>query len=247
MRRSWYAPGLLGLVLSIAATVHAQPPTVEEVGDADSFGRSQVYLGVANAGSVLLREDCTPDPDPDPSLPPQNLPCITLLPQPQLTVYRQDNLDEIRLPGRATNSLICFSFTPFILASFGNDTAERQNASLRTQAVVALESEVLNDPALINPDTGLPFGGSYTLNFGIFSESRSFDPGEQETKTITQTRDCIGGLITRRTLIEGLGLSEKQAREFFRQPIRLVFGVTGIASLLREGSVLYGVRLYGDR
>ena len=243
MRRSWYAPALVGLVLSIAATVHAQPPTVEEVGDADSFGRSQIYLGVANAGSVLLQEDCTPDPN----LPPQDLPCIPLLPQPQLTTFRQDNLDEIRLPARATNSLICFAITPFILASLGNDTPENQSASLRARAVITLESAVLNDPELINPSTGLPFGGSVELNFGFFAESRSFEPGEEETKTITQTRDCSGGLINRRALLEGFGLSEKQAREFFRQPIRLVFGVAGSASLLRDGSILYGTRLYGDR
>jgi hypothetical protein len=244
MRLSWYAPTLVGLALALASPAHAERPTAEDVGDADSFGRNVVYLGVASTGSVLLQSDCTPDPN----LPPEpQFPCVTLLPPPQITNFNEDNLAAIRLPARATRSLICFSITSAHSFGFANDTDVRQNNALfRTTAMITVESEVLNDPTLIDPNTGLPFGGRFTLPFGTFGEFRTIDPGERASRTVRETRDCIGGLLNRASLL-AMGLSEAQVARFFRRPMRIVFGLSGGAAMVDGANLLYGVRLYGDR
>src|SRR5262245_33322469 len=47
------------LVLAPNALAAASSPTVEDVGDADSFGRNVIYLGLAQTLPVTVTDDCT--------------------------------------------------------------------------------------------------------------------------------------------------------------------------------------------
>src|SRR4030095_16747355 len=97
----------LGLMIAVAA--QAAPPTVEEVGDPDSFGRDVIYLGNAQTSNVALQGDCTPDPM-FPRAP--NDRCIVLNAQPAATSFNEDGLATLALPAESTKSLICFALTP---------------------------------------------------------------------------------------------------------------------------------------
>ena len=101
---------VIALSLLIAAAAPAAAPTVEEVGDADSFGRDVVYLGSAQTANVALQADCTPDPMAPP--PPPNDRCIVLNAQPATTTFVEDGLATMQLPADSTKSLICFALTP---------------------------------------------------------------------------------------------------------------------------------------
>jgi hypothetical protein len=232
---------ILGLTLTVAA--HAAP-TEAEVGDPDSFGRNVIYLGLAQTATVTLQEDCTPDPNDPP--PPQDR-CVTLNPQPAATSFNAENLDTIQLPAAATNSLLCFALSPSATFSLNNLTGVQQpNARFTARALITIENEVLNDPALIDPNTGQPYGGRMTLSIGTYSESRSIDVNERQQQTFMFSRDCVGGLVSKSSLIAS-GLSPTQAILFFAKPMKLTFGSQGTAQIVDFASYFYGIRLYGDR
>jgi hypothetical protein len=231
----------LGLMIAVAA--QAAPPTVEEVGDPDSFGRDVIYLGNAQTSNVALQEDCTPDPM-FPPLP--NDRCIVLNAQPAATSFNEDGLATLQLPAESTKSLICFALTPNSNFEFFNLTGVSQpNARFNARAVITIENEVLNDPTLIDPATGLPYGGKMTLTLSTYSESRSIGAGEREQKSLFLSRHCIGGLVSKRSLT-GSGLSETQAKQFFKKPMKFTFGASGTVQIVDFANYFYGIRLYGD-
>jgi hypothetical protein len=238
MKKSIFALGL-----SLAAAAHAAGPTVEEVGDVDSFGRDVIYLGIAQTANVALQSDCTPDPTAPP-LP--NDRCIVLSPQPGSTSWNEDGLATLQLPAESTKSLVCFALTPNVNYQFNNLTGVSQpNARFTARAVITIENQVLDDPTLIDPNTGLPYGGKMTLPLSTYSESRSIAAGEHAHKSMFLTRHCIAGLVSKRSLV-GSGLTEAQAKQFFRNPMKFTFGSSGTVQMVDFANYFYGIRLYGD-
>lgn len=227
------------MMLLLAATpVHAAV-TEATVGDPYSFGLPQTYLGVVQAG-VSLRADCS-------GFPPDADPCIELNAAPASTSVDEADLGAIELPGKATNSLICFTFTPFATWNWSNNTGSTQTASMLLRPAVRVESAVLADPSLINPVTGLPFNGVLLdQTISTFLQQRSLDPGEFDFQFRATTRTCTGGLVSLRSLRDQYGLSDTLIKEFFKNPISVSFGVRGSVSMVTSASYSVGVRLYGD-
>jgi hypothetical protein len=105
---------------------------------------------------------------------------------------------------------------------------------------------VLNDVALRDPITGLPFGGQIETSLGLPLEMRTLAAGAIDFKSgIGPTRSCIAGFLSKQSLIDR-GLSEKPAVQFFKKPITLRFGSTGFASSASSLQFAYGMRVYGD-
>jgi hypothetical protein len=214
----------------------ADTPSEADVGDADSFGRPVKYLGFAQSGFAAVQPDCTGQVPGT---------CVTQTdPTTNASVTVFATTAVVRLPGRAAKSLLCFSLTPQGSISYSNQTAQPQNVDASLYAVWRIESEVLNDPSLIDPATGAPYNGVMTSGTGLEYVFRNALPGERETRIPTSSRSCISGHLSRRALI-GQGLSDSQAREFFRKPITIRFGAraTGGNADVISG---YGVRIYGD-
>jgi len=108
---------------------------------------------------------------------------------------------------------------------------------------VTIENPLLNDPTLINPITGQPFGGKIVVSHSNYSEQRGLGNTYETLSTATST--MCAGLISRRNLIQRYGLSSAQATAFFQRPITLRFGasgriVTGVVTFT------YVERLFGD-
>ena len=111
---------------------------------------------------------------------------------------------------------------------------------------VRIESEVLDDPSLVDPVSGLPFNGVLMEStVSTFLQYRSLEPGETDTQFHITTRSCIGGFASERQL-RGLGFSDAVIRDFYNNPITLTFGVRGSVSMVDSANYSVGIRLYGD-
>ena len=233
------AAGLAAPLAAPGVAAAAAALTVEDVGDPDSFGRNVTYIGMTQTDSVTLAADCT-DSDPEFDR------CIIRNPPPASTSFNEADLAVINLPAKATKSLICFAFTPIINVNWINPTATQQTASFIATAPIIIDNEVLDDPALIDPNTGLPFGGSLTLGLSTWQHQQSIGPGEFETETSFQSRACIAGIVNKRALVETYGLTETQATQFFKKPMTLHFGARGFVQSSDFTQYFYGIRLFGD-
>lgn len=219
-----------------AANAVTASPSPDDVGDADSFGRNLQWLGLAD-GEVDLAADCTGD----------TFPCTVLAPAPASTSFSYTDLGHITLPARAAHSLLCYWFSPFLTIGYGNDSAAPVVAHLNYVPTVTIENPVLDDPSLIDPTTGVPFGGE--LLTGMTSSEIFEEPLPPGTHVTERTRDsavCIAGLISKTTLTSTFGLTDAQARDFFRQPMTLRLNVSGSAQYVDFAALYFGWRLVGD-
>lgn len=214
--------------------------TAETVGDPYSFGREKTYLGVAQTRPVTMTTDCTGHP-------PEGGPCIVLNPAPASTLVDEIDLAVIELPRRSTHSLLCFTFTPFASWNWANTTGSPQAAEMMLRPRVRIESEVLEDPSLIDPGTGLPFNGVLLdSTITTFLQSRTLNPGETDSQYRSMTRSCTAGLVNISYLRDSYGLSDAVIRQFFRKPITVSFGAGGHVSMVDYAHYSVGIRLYGD-
>ena len=219
--------------------VKAPGLTDEDVGDVDSFGRNLHWLGLTDA-QVELTTDCSGFTDPD-------VGCQVLAPAPAITSFSFEDLGHIVLPEKAANSLLCYWFSPFLNISYGNPTAAPVVARLTYVPTLTLENPVLATPGLTDPTTGLPFGGRLTT--GMTSSERFEVPLPAGVHISERTRDstvCIAGFMSKKTLVQGYGLTDAQAKEFFKQPTTVRLNVSGTARYVDGASLYFGFRIIGD-
>jgi len=240
MNRSPLALAALAAAL-LAPLASAAELTDEDVGDAASFAQPVKWLGLVS-GFIELDTDCSPATPTDP--PRSN--CVVLNPAPAVTSFDRPDLDKITLPGRSAKSLLCHWQTPIANVFWQNPTASTGNARIAIRPYYRIESEVLADPALINPQTGLPFAGGFESVLTSVSESQPLDAGQTQSRFYTFTRACIGGLVSRSFLTQSLGLTEAQATQIFRKPITIRAGVRGTAQLVQFATINVGTRFVGD-
>lgn len=215
-----------------------------DTGDADSFGRNVKYIGLMSSGLISLASDCTPDPASPPG--PDDH-CFVTNPAPLATSFVAHDVARVLIPAKSTNSLICHWQTPIVVYAFNNPTAAYQsNARFTVTPTYTIQNSVLNDPALIDPNTGAPFAGSFTTSLVGIRRARSLQPGEFQIERETGTRACIAGIVSKRSLIEGYGLSATQAANFFKNDTIITMGLQGNASLVNFASIIYGTRFVGD-
>lgn len=214
----------------------AQSPSNADVGDGDSFGRSVNFLGYAQTNGVLVWDDCT-----------GQIEGTCVLPDPETHsgfIVKIGDEAVIHLPPRSARSLLCFTINPLGFVTFHNTSSTRQGGNYNMGARWRIESEVLNDPTLINQGTGLPFNGVIEGASNLASEYFTMEPGAERNFQVFYPRTCNSGHLSRRGLIE-MGLTEAQAREVFRKPITLRFGA-GLSVNWGNALMTPGIRVYGD-
>jgi hypothetical protein len=230
-------------VAAKAGAAKASAPTVEDVYDVDSFRREVVFLGLTSA-FVTLEDACPP---PDPAFPDQF--CTNINPAPGApTTFTYNDMARIKLPGKSANSLLCYWFSPLITTTYSNPTAGRVTALFRYTPTLTVTNPVLDDPALIDPTTGAPFGGQLLTSM---SSSEIFqvplEPGVTFTERTRDSTVCMAGLISKRALIDNYGLTEAQATEFFKKPTTVSLNVTGSARYVAFAGLTMGLRIVGDK
>lgn len=218
----------------------AAAPTIEDVGDVDSFGRAVRWLGVTQMNLAL--SDACPVPGGDPEAA-----CVVLNPAPAATAFAFEDLARITLPGKAADSLLCHWLSPFLDIGYDNPTAAAAVARLTYQPTLTVESEVLDDPALIDPSTGLPFGGRLQT---AMTASEHFevplDAGQSLNERSRDSAVCIAGFLTRRALVDNYGLTDAQAKQFFKKPITVRMNISGNAQYVGDARLTFGFRIVGD-
>ena len=227
-------------VAAKSGSSRAAAPTVEDVGDVDSFGRDVIWLGLTSA-FINLSDTCPIDPDNPDEL------CQVLAPAPAPTAFNFGDAAHITLPGKSTHSLLCYWFSPVLNVNYSNFGATRVLARLRYTPTLTVENPVLDDPALIDPTTGAPFGGQLLTSM---TSSESFqvplEPGISFTERTRDSAVCMAGLLSKRALVENYGLTDAQAKEFFKQPTTIRLNVSGIAQHVGFASLIFGLRVVGD-
>ena len=218
----------------------AAAPTPGDVGDVDSFGRSLVWLGMTQ-GNLDLSSSCPPD-DGDPTTN-----CVALNAAPATTAFSLSDIAHISLPAKSANSLLCYWFSPVLSVQYHNPGASSDVGLLRYSPTVTVESEVLADPALIDPTTGAPFGGRLLTSMTA-SESYvvPLEPGVAFAERTRDSAVCMAGLITKRSLVQNYGLTEAQANKFFKKPTTIRMNVSGSAQHVDFASLVFGLRVVGD-
>lgn len=215
-------------------------PTQDDVGDVDSFGRSLVWLGVTQ-GSLGLSSSCPPD-DGDPTTN-----CVALNAAPGSTSFDLDGIAHVTLPGKSANSLLCHWFSPVLSVAYLNPTAASDVGMLAYTPTLTVESEVLDDPALIDPTTGEPFDGKLVTGM---TSSEHFEvplaPGQQQFERFRDSAVCIAGLLSKRALVDTYGLTDAQAKQVFKKPVTIRLNVSGNVRLVDEASLIFGLRIVGD-
>lgn len=223
-----------------SAGVAANAVSVEDVGDIDSFARNVTWLGLAQ-GDVTLAASC-PDPDASP-----DAACVTLNPAPAVTTFDLKDIASIRLPAKATHSLLCHWFSPVLDLTYGNPGATPVVARLQYSPSLTVENSVLDDPGLLDPNTGLPYGGKLLTGM---TASEWFEVPLSAGMTLNaRQRDsalCIAGFISKRALVDSYGLTDRQAREFFKRKTVVRLNVRGSAQYVDRATFNLGLRIVGD-
>jgi hypothetical protein len=220
-------------------------PTADQVGDADTFGHAVIWDGLLSTGTISFAADCTPQPgDPPPG---PNDRCVQLNPAPGITSFDLANIGQMYLPAKTSHNILCHWTSANGVYSLLNSTGVSANARITLSPYLRIQSSVLNDPSLIDPNTGLPFNGWLETAPGTtLSDGETLAPGARKTERMNYSRVCIAGAISRQGLIQGWGLTNAQVDAFFKNPLTIQFGLRGSATLVDFASMIYAVRIMGD-
>jgi hypothetical protein len=222
----------------LAAPIY--PVTEDDVYDVDSFGRYVKWLGLASA-FINVQTGC-----PKPTTPDEY--CQELNPTVgAVTSFSFDDAARIKLPKYASNSLLCYWFSPLLRVTYHNPGATPVIGRFNYSPSLTIENPVLADPSLIDPTTGAPFGGQ--LLTGMTSSERFQESLAAGITLSEQTRDstvCMAGFLSHKSLIENYGLTPAQADDFFASPTTIRLNVTGNVQYVGELGMVFGLRVVGD-
>ena len=222
----------------LAAPIY--PVTEDEVYDTDSFGRNVRWLGLASA-FINVRTGC-----PKPTTPDEFCQELNATPGAS-TGFSYNDAARIKLPKGASNSILCYWFSPVLTVTYSNVTASRVIGRFRYTPTLTIENPMLADPSLVDPTTGAPFGGQLLTSM-TSSESfqESLEPGVTLTERTRDSTVCIAGFISHKALINNYGLTPAQADDFFASPTTVRLNVSGSVQHVSDASMVFGLRVMGD-
>lgn len=244
MRNYLRGDGMVEMPASAMKKVNTKASfTNEEVGDANSFGRNVKFVGTVQTGVLSIAADCTPDP----MFPPGPKDQCVVPDVNGITSVNFPDMGKVLIPAKSVKTLLCHWQTPFASLLYRNTTGVYQGGARASYvATYKIENEVLSDPALLDPNTGLPLAGAIETALGSISDSRGLQPNDFQNYSDNDTRVCNGGLLSKRSLIETYGLSEAQAKDFFKKDTIITMGIRGSSRFVSDGSVIIGTRFVGD-
>ncbi|MFZ5636054.1 MAG: hypothetical protein ACOY82_05650 [Pseudomonadota bacterium] len=214
--------------------------TVDDVYDVDSFGRYVKWLGLTSA-FIDVQTGCAKPTTPDEYCQEMN-PTVGAI-----TAFNFQDAARIKLPKYASNSLLCYWFSPLLRVTWQNPTAAPVVGRFYYSPTLTIENPVLDDPALIDPTTGAPFGGKLLTSM---TSSERFQESLNAGITLSeQTRDstvCMAGFLSHKSLIENYGLTPAQADDFFASPTTIRLNVSGSVQYVGEAHMVFGLRVVGD-
>jgi hypothetical protein len=223
--------------------------------DTASFGKNVKFLGSLYAGTVYVYRSC----DPQILLDELGLElaaddhCLvhnSTAPLSATTVF--DPVWQITIPANTVDNVIY----PMLNNQVGYDafanTSPTGNgygsgfAFFRFTPVVTIESVALNDPAAINPTTGLPMNGSFTTNLPG-TRVRSFLVRDDDFISDNDGYASVAGRGFSRTYFTALGLPTSVINNLFKKSMTLKFGIrSDVSGPVQQAFYSYTFRLLGN-
>lgn len=233
--------------LALVAGLRAGPPTAAEVGDAESFGHSALYMGATSGFETLVPAGTCPAPTPTPSpVPNGDSFCDELNPEPATTSFSHNNICRIQLPKKATRTVIYPVLNIFLNYQLQDTTGDVPNAHLFFTAGIAIESAALTGPDCTDPGTGLPCGGRMSFLFNYtYRDDRAMHSGDRQRLRETLVRAGNTGL-TKQQFRDSFGLTAATVDALFAGPMTVELDLSGSTKLVTDASITCNMRLFGD-
>ncbi len=226
--------------------------------DTASFGKNAKFLGSLYAGTLYVYRSCDPQVLLDElqlTLAADDHCIVHNSTTPMTTTSVFDPVWQITIPGNSVDNVIY----PMLNNTIGYDAFPSDQgppvgnngylsgfASIRFSPVVTIESSALNDPAAIDPSTGLPMNGSYTASL----------PGTRVKGFLVNTDDfvsendsyaSVGGRGFSRTYFAALGLPNGVINNLFKRSMTLKFGIRAdVNGPMQQAYFSYTFRLLGN-
>jgi hypothetical protein len=207
--------------------------------DPDSFGRTVRYLDMGLSPMIYTRVGNLACP--------AGALCHTITNVQASTSFTDANVVTIDLPAASTNSLVCFTVTPLVAYTLLNSSAAAATGRMTWRADVVVKSDVLDNPALINPVTGKPFNGAISIQ-GLTSHSvnKTLAAGAMDNEVTQYSRECQYGIVSLAGLQSAYGLSPATAQAVLSSAMSFRFSVTTTSTFATAITSRVGVRLFGD-
>ncbi|MEQ1606632.1 MAG: hypothetical protein ABL999_17360 [Pyrinomonadaceae bacterium] len=230
-----------------ARTQEVNVLTPADFNDQDSFGKDVMFLGSLYAGTVFIAPTCNV-PDVPPNLAPDDK-CITKALNQNLpsTVY-SDPAWQITIPGKTAKNVI------YLLL---NNTVQHDNGFaagnflggqgfMSYGPVVTIVSEALNDPAALDPGTGLPMNGSFTTGLpGSKFRTKIYTAGQFEQEIDSYA--SVNGRGLSRVFFKSIGLPESVVDKIYKKDLTLKFGIrVAQFGAVASGTYSYTFRVIGQ-
>ncbi len=230
-----------------SGSVNTDAVTVADVGEPDSFGKNAKFLGVANTGAVYVYYSCDPTVllnDLGATLGPDDR-CLAAPNPGQSVTATFNDVGRITIPAKSVDNTIYFIQNNVVIYDLQNPNANRVNANLLFAPSYTIESDALNDPAAIDPFTGLPMNGTFTT--GVNASKTFFRP--MEANTFESIQERYSTAATRgfaRSYFADLGLPQSVINRIYSRPMTIRLNLRVRANFVSTGFFAYSVRFLGN-
>ncbi len=215
--------------------------------DTHSFGKNAKFLGSLYAGTLYIYHSCDPAvllAELGLTLAPDDK-CVThSVGSPMVTTEVSDPAWEITIPGKTVKNVVY----PMLNNSVGYDSFSSTGAGVTMFYVprVTIESDALNDPAAINPNTGLPMNGSFTTSLPG-TRLRSFSIASGDFVSDFDSYASVAGRGFSRVYFEALGLPQSVINQLYKKDMKLKFRIRArVIGPVDFGQFFYTFRLLGN-
>jgi hypothetical protein len=226
--------------------------------DTASFGKNAKFLGSLYAGSLYVYRSCDPQILLDEGglvLAPDDKCVVHNSATPMVTTTVFDPVWQITIPANSVDNVIYpmlnntvgyDAFPSSLGPPVGNNGYFTGFASIRFTPVVTIESSALNDPAAVDPATGLPMNGSYTVGLAG-TRIKGFMVEENDFFSENDSYASVAGRGLSRTYFAALGLPPNVINNLFRRSMTLKFGIRAdVNGPIQQAFFSYQFRLLGN-
>lgn len=221
--------------------------SVTDVGEPDSFGKNAKFLGTAATGTVYVYSSCDPAvllTDLGLTLGPDDR-CLALPTLGQSAVATFNDIGRINIPKNSVDNTIYFIQTNLVNYDLTNPNANQIFSNFSYSPSYTIESAALNDPAAIDPNTGLPMNGSFTTGVGASRvAAKTYPVNAFETISESFSSSATRGFA--RGYFADLGLPQNVINQIYKKPMTIKLNLRIRGNFFTFGQFAYSVRFLGN-
>lgn len=222
-------------------------PSLPPTEDADSFGKNVMFLGSTYAGSVFVRQDCTPDPPLPPfTIGPDDY-CVDKAPNtPLLDQSFSNDAWQITIPGKTAKNVFYLLINHTVQAFAINNDPGNATAGYLYSPRVTLISTAFNGPGVIDPSTGLQANGRITVGLPG-STGKTYSLAQGQFQNDLNSYASVNGRGLSRAFFRAIGMPENVIEDIFKKDLTMKFGMNfNIQPKTTSASFFYQLRVLGQ-